>query len=367
VKAAARVGISLKAVTIGQPPSDMREKSGIEFYSVNPSVLPLLTKSKMFYFNEAVSCFRAMNQARMLDCDAIHYLNVTKETASLAKKVLRVEKPCIAHLFHSEYAFKRIDFRLHLLFMRLRLFDEILTVNKSLLNYLVAKKGIERSRVDYVPIPIDTNRFRIRDTKVLREKYNIRQDAPVIVYVGAIYPDRGIFVLLEAFREVLKRIPNALLYIFHSKLSGDEEVFSPHFYRLAKHKEFAGHVVIQGPQSSIDEVYCLADVVALPFTQPYWITDPPLVLLEAMASGVPIVTTPVGAIKDVVEEGKNAILAEAGNEASLSEALSWAISNESDARKLGLRARKKIEQEFSMDIVGTKLRSVYEKIIELNN
>lgn len=363
IQAALQAGVNAKVVTIGKCANRMPARKRAEFYCVSAGTEPLRTANlPAFYMNEAVSSTYAIMQARQLNCEIIHYLNITKEVASLVKMILRVRKSQVAHLYHSASAFLQSNFKLRLFSIRTGLFDNILTTNKSLLRYLTGRLGVNNDRVHYVPFPIDTDRFKMRDAKKLRKSYSLSSDSPTIVYIGAIYPDRGVFVLLKAFKKILKQMPEALLYVYHSKLKGDEEIYSPYFDRLARSREFRGHVIIQGPHPKIEEIYCLADVVALPFTQPYWITDPPLVLLEAMASGAPIVTTPVGAITEIASNKKNVVFSRPGDVSSLAKALCWTLVHADEARQLSLNARKVIEKEFTMQIVGKQLKSIYENI-----
>jgi len=325
---------------------------------------PVNLNLPMYYLNEVAQTTKIVNHLRNLDCDIIHHLNVTKEPVSIIQKILRVRKPCVAHLYHSDYAFHRPDFKLRLFSIKFGLFDQILATNKSLVRYLTKEMKINEGRVHYAPFPVDVNRFRIREKVNLREKYDLPLDNPIIVYVGALYPDRGVFVLLRAFRELLRDKPDALLFICHSKLAGDEARWSPYFYKIAKSKGFHDRVILKGPSPHIEEIYSLSDVVALPFTHPYWITDPPLVLLEAMASGVPVVTTPVGAMSEIGRHGEDLIFSQPGDSKSLKKALHWALEEKDEAERVGLNAREIIKGKFSMDVVGRRLNSIYQKIVE---
>jgi glycosyltransferase involved in cell wall biosynthesis len=370
IEAAFRAGVDTKVVSI-ESSGTAELKHRPNFHRVTESgpfalfnKVSTVKSLPQFYADEFFSCSKVVIYARQLECNIIHYLNVTKEVASLAQKLLGNRIPCVAHLYHSAGAFNHLDFRLRLFSVRMRLFDFVFATNKSLVQYLTERLGITSSRIFYVPSPIDTNKFKVLDSEKLRQKYDLSADIPLIVYVGAIYPDRGIFVLLEAFKKLLERMPEAMLYVFHPQLQGDEVLHFPHFNRIVNGKEFSGRVMIQGPNSNIEEAYCIADVVALPFTQPYWITDPPLVLLEAMACGASIVTTPVGAIADIVSNGDSAVFCKPCDESSLANALFWALMNKDKAEQLGVNARRIIEREFAMDLVGKQLRSIYEKILD---
>jgi len=371
IQAAYKAGTDTRVISIEDSAAIKGELKEINYQHTGKGISSFLVHGPpvnlnfpTYYLNEVAYSTKVIMYLKNLDCDIIHHLNVTKEPVSILQKILRVRKPCVVHLYHSDHAFHRPDFKLRLFSIKFGLFDHILATNKSLVRYLTKEMKINEGRVHYAPFPVDINRFRIREKGNLREKYDLPFDTPIIVYVGALYPDRGVFVLLRAFKELLRDKPDALLFVCHSKLEGDEARWSPYFYKIAKSKGFHGRVILEGPSSHIEEIYSLSDVVALPFTQPYWITDPPLVLLEAMASGVPVVTTPVGAMGEIGRDGESLIFSQPGDSTSLKKALHWSLEERDEAGRVGLNAREIIEGKFSMDVVGRRLNSIYQKIVE---
>jgi glycosyltransferase involved in cell wall biosynthesis len=181
----------------------------------------------------------------------------------------------------------------------------------------------------------------------------------VVAYVGAIDPDRGFFVLLRAFKKIIKENRNVILHISHpSKDRRMEDLLSTYVNDSVMKK----HIVIQGINPHIEETYANADVVALPFEKPYWITAPPLVLLEAMASGTPIVTTPVDVIGEIGSNMSDMLFATPGDTDSLVNAILHVLENQEETRRMGVTARQKIIRDFSMQVVGKKLLETYTKI-----
>lgn len=358
IQAAIRAGVNARVVTL--------EKSWA--FSMQ-GFYPIRTLSKTRYrtayvpsLGELVSSVPAMLSAKALNCDIIHLLNVTKEIFSATRSLLRIKKTCIAHLYHSSHPFfSRTSFKLRLLLIKLGIFDYIFCSNRSLVNYLM-EKGLSADRVHYVPCPVDTDMFKPRNTGKLRETYGFSHDAPIIAYVGAIDPNRGFYILFKAFKEVLKEHPKALLYVCHPRRKEGKNFYAP-LYRFARRK-FSDNIIIEGPNPKIEETYSLADVIALPFKEPYWIMDPPLVLLEAMASGTPIVTTPVGMIREIGKDGENMVFSHLGDSDSLSKAIKYVLRNQDEAEKIGLSARETAKTQFSQEVVGKMLDRAYKEILE---
>jgi len=225
---------------------------------------------------------------------------------------------------------------------------------------------VSQDHVYVVPYPVDTERFApIANRGSLRRKYNLPVERPIVAYVGSLELARGVDVLLESFHDVLAHFPDALLYLSCPNREGEEA----HWGRLYDWRQKLGmqdNVVIQGPSSSVEEIYNLADLVVLPFLRPYWV-DPPLVLLEAMSSGASVITTPVGAIGEFVKDYESVALAKVGDSSTLSRAIVELLDNPSESRRLSMRAREAIVRNYSYGAVGKRLLETYQSILEHRN
>lgn len=356
IEAAKKIGIPSRVVTLEE--RNAKPKPG--FYPI-PTHLRSNRKTSSFpSVWELLSSFHATLLAKKLNCDILHLLNVTKEIFLFNSKLLGLSDMCIPHFFHSSFPFQTFaTFKLRSWLIKFRVFPHILSSNLSLLRFLVNEVGLSEDRVHLVPYPVDTDQFKPADKQKLRKKYSIPENAPLVVYVGAIDSDRGFFALVSAFKTVLKRIPRATLFIAYPPRSKQTEEL---LNRFVFNSAINDHVLLSGPNASINEVYAMADVVALPFQKPYWITAPPLVLLEAMSSASPIVTTPLDVIAEIGTNMEDMIFVKPGNLDSLANGIVYFLEDENEARKIGLRARENVLKNFSMQICGEKLEKTYSKI-----
>lgn len=311
------------------------------------------------------------SRVKFSNCDLIHVLNVTKEAYVIAHRLMRVKKPLLLHFYHSPYVLTDDVFLIRNMALRFGLYGRVLdnyalTVNISLSKFLVEKLGVDPERVHYVPYPVNTDMFKPLNAKRnLREKHGLPSDQPVVAYVGSLHPARGVSVLIRSFRNVSFRFPRALLYISHPHHKG-EEAYETHLHELKQNLKLQKSVLIMGPSAHIEDVYNLADIIVLPFQRPYWV-DPPLVLLEAMASGAAVVATSAGAINEVVKNHENAVFTKVGDPRILAKTIIELIENPSERHKIGQKARETIVQNYSYKVVGNRLLKIYDFILDHPN
>jgi len=121
------------------------------------------------------------------------------------------------------------------------------------------------------------------------------------------------------------------------------------------------HVELLGPRprEQVLALYREADI----FVLPTWREGFPLVVLEAMAAGLPVVATPVGAIPDVLRDGVEGHLVRPRDPAALEAAIRRLVEDPGARRALGQRARKRVEEAYSADSVVRCLEEVYAELL----
>ncbi len=199
---------------------------------------------------------------------------------------------------------------------------------------------------------------------LLRNKNNIPKDGKVILYVGQIDHNRGFFDVLKAYKKLLKIKENIYLYICHPNLKQENDYYKK--YLVQYFKNDSKKIFFSGPIDPIEEIYLLSDIILLPFKVPYWATAPPLVILEAMASGNPVITSPLDAIPEL-NYNNSLFFIKPGEISNIVESIITLIDDVSLKQNIGKNARNLIEKKFSMKSVGNKLNESYEEIIKNKN
>jgi len=313
------------------------------------------------------------------ECDLIHILPPLPTIfyssmlgLSYKFKLKRDSPKLIIHVYHpflpvmKDFSwgrgfFARTFWREKLWLLKNGTFDHIFCVNKYLKRFMT--QFVSDKIVHYVPYPVDTDLFKpSKDRNVAREKLGLPLDKTIIGYIGQIYHKRGIFKLLDAFNRVKNELPDASLVIATRGLNPELPQVHLFLDYLKKLEARNRVIVLSQPLERVELFYQSVDIMVLPFTQPYYVIDPPLAVTETLASGVPLITTPLGAINEVTSNGTSAVHVRPGNVRGLSEEIITLASDPELCSRLGEEARKSAMKR-SFGAVGSLLAEKYKNIL----
>jgi len=176
---------------------------------------------------------------------------------------------------------------------------------------------------------------------------------PIILYVGRLAPRKGVHYLLQAMPSITKHLPKARLVIV------GVGPLEHHLKDLSRRLDLQNSVTFLGYVSDekIRRLFAFADVVAVPSV----FEGCPLVLLEAMAAGKPVVASAVQAIPEVIKHGFSGLLVKPSNIHEIEHAVVRLLKDESFAKYLGENARRTIIKDYSWEKTARRTLEVYEK------
>ena len=166
-------------------------------------------------------------------------------------------------------------------------------------------------------------------------------EEPSILFSGAICgPHKGLHIAIKAMADVVAKFPNAKLLVT-GKINNDsyqKEIDSLiNNLNLKENIEFMG----QKKNKKILQIIRNSNIVIVP---EQWPNDPgPLMLIESMTLGKPIVASNIGGIPEFIQDGFNGLLAEHDQPKQFTEKILWLLKNEAEASLIGQRAKKSIE------------------------
>jgi glycosyltransferase involved in cell wall biosynthesis len=233
-----------------------------------------------------------------------------------------------------------------------RLGIPIVPVSEDLAGFLVQGLSVPRAWLEVVhngiPLPAEPAVDRARARAEAREALRIPADGQLVVAVGNLYPVKDHASLLRA----LASLPAARVAI--AGRGAEEEPLR----RLASELGIAERVHLLGLRDDVETVFAAGDV----FAQPSLSEGLPLAVLEAMASGLPVVASRVGGIPEAVIEGETGFLTPPADPAALAAALARVLEAEDRGASLGAAGRARVAAEFSVEQMAARYRQLYVRL-----
>ena len=213
-----------------------------------------------------------------------------------------------------------------------------------------------RNRVSVILNGIDMERFEqpsnLRATK--RLEFGLTDNDPAIGIVGQLTPRKGQLELIEAFADVLKRSPRALLLIVGSALFNRDYEYEQALKGAASRLGIADRVRFLGERDDVPALMQALDLLVVNSTvEPFG-----LVVIEAMASGTPVVAAVSGGIPELIEHGRTGWLFPQGNKQELAQSISTLIESPSLRVRLAVNATGQLNRYKASDYLA-RLYSFY--------
>jgi len=248
----------------------------------------------------------------------------------------------------------------------LRIFEEKMLEQAN--KIIAVSQFTKRELLEYYKVPeekirvihngVDTNKFEpAKDKRKIKEELGFKPNDLAIVSVGRLYARKGLFTLIESMPAVIKRFKNAK-FIISGKGQSDE------MRKLITHAEKIGvkdNIIFTGyyPDKKLPKLYQAADVFA--FSTFY--EHHPFAILEALSTGLPVVTTSVGGIPETIESEKNGFLVEPFNPKRFADRILYLLEHPAEASEMGSLARKTIMERFDWRIVVKDVLKVYDEAL----
>lgn len=217
----------------------------------------------------------------------------------------------------------------------------------------------ERSRV--IPYGVDVQGYSPDPARraIWRERLGIPAEAPLLLGVGRMATKKGFQHLVEILPRLLAERPEA-----HVVLAGGGDLLAGFERAAAPFRErvhFPGAVY----RDTLPDLYRAADIFVLPAVHDRKgnVDGLPNVILEAMASALPIVSTPVSGVPLAVVPGETGLLAREGDPETLLQALLALLGDPARARAYGAAGRRRAEAELTWDAVAGRYREGYLSVL----
>lgn len=182
---------------------------------------------------------------------------------------------------------------------------------------------------------------------------NIPVDKLVITMIGRINPGKGQLFFLAMAKEILKTYPQCHFVLVGDPFPGYESIHEE-IKSVISEGDFSGHVTDLGFRKDIPTILSATDIFVLPSILP---DSFPTVILEAMASALPVVATRSGGAEEMVSEGETGYLIPIEDVEMGKIALEKLILNDQLRESMGEAAREKVLREYSFEQFSEKIRN----------
>lgn len=242
--------------------------------------------------------------------------------------------------------------------------DRVIAVTENV-RRSIEKARVRPEKIELVPMCVDTRRFRPQ-TQRGPGRYFSNDNADVrLLFIGNASKEKGLLELLQAVRLLNEKgVPVSLVAAVENQCAIKENSVG---YDLAqkflREMNLENRVRFIGLVDSIESLYAESDLVVIPWNTTRGPSDYPMVVLEAMAIGKCVVSTPVGGCPDLLRNGKAGILTDGFSAENIAAAIEYAVKNPGDRRRIEQVALER-SRDFSLTNSANDLLTLYKRLLE---
>jgi len=220
-------------------------------------------------------------------------------------------------------------------------FVDAVICNSSQSKDLMINLGTSLKKISIIKNGIDTNHFKFNENRArcLRTKFNFKNENLVLGTVANFLKVKNYPFLLKAFGILTQKNPNLRL------ICVGDGYYIEEMKGLIKQYGLQSSVIFTGRSNDVVEYLSVMDIFVLCSLHEGF----PNALLQAMSTGLPVVSSNVGGCLEIVDSMQSGILFSSNNLESFTEAVEILLTDNSFSAKLGKNARKTVKEKFSLD------------------
>jgi glycosyltransferase involved in cell wall biosynthesis len=233
--------------------------------------------------------------------------------------------------------------------------DVLIACSEAVRSHMAERLGVLPESIHVIPNAVDCDRFAAaHDTTALRQSLGIAESARVIASVGRLCRQKASDDVIRAAETICAARPDCVFVM----AGADDDPFAPTVRQMVTERGLGERIIFTGHLSDVAPLYTLADVVVMPSRWEGF----GLVLVEAMASGTPLVTTRVGPIPEVVGEDA-AVLIPPDSPSDLAASILRLLDDAPLAARLASRGRARARM-FSWATAAAQLDAIYARVAQ---
>jgi len=352
-KSLAGLGHAVHFITHGLPARLDSFNENLFFHKVAPGEYPLFQQFTPYSLSLAVK-IREVAMQYDLDIVHSHYAIPYATSAFLAKEMLKTcgrSLKSITTLHGTDITLVGLMPSFHeITRFSISVSDAITAVSEFLQRETVEAFKIKQP-IQVIHNFVDCNEFRPLRNEAIRSRY-VQGSEKMLIHVSNFRKVKNIPVVIDVFAKVREVIPCRLLLV------GDGPELEP-IERAVKERGLSEDVIFLGDQEFIADILPMGDVFLLPSEHESF----GLAALEAMSCGVPVVTSNIGGLREVVVDGETGFLYDPHDVAGMSDVVVRLLRDEEWRRTMGLKARERVQKNFGRDKIVGEYVALYESLL----
>ena len=305
----------------------------------------------IFYF--CIPVIRYFFYLKRNNIDIVHLNNSIKKNHEWMLAAFLLGRKCLTHERGINQQFSKTSRFLS------RKIDGIICVSNYIRKNLINRKVLCK-RILTVYDGINPDRFIVSlDSKTIKEKYGVKNDAPVIGVVGNIKEWKGQKTVVKATGILKEEWPDIKCYLVGT-IPSYSLCYEKELKELCTDMKIENNVVFTGFQENVSDFMSTMDIVIhssiLP--EPFGMVN-----LEAMYLRKPVIAANAGGPTEIFHDGEDGILVEPGSAKRLADEISLLLKDTERRKKIGEKAYAKVITKFNLSYTVHQIENIYEGIL----
>ncbi|MYL71181.1 N-acetyl-alpha-D-glucosaminyl L-malate synthase BshA [Halobacillus litoralis] len=287
-----------------------------------------------------------------LDILHVHYAMPHAICAILAKQMCERDVKIITTLHGTDITVLGIDSSLkQMIRFGIEQSDRVTAVSQSLVDQTKEMLHTDRN-IDVIYNFVDEREYYRRDDQRLKEHYGIDEEDAVLIHISNFRRVKRVTDVIKTFATVAEQMPAKLLLV------GDGPEYSE-CHQLVQQLGLEEDVLFLGKQENVSELLSISDLKLLLSEKESF----GLVLLEAMACGVPCIGTNIGGIPEVIDHGETGFIAELGNVEQISYFAKKVLEDKGLHQMMAEQAKRVVHDKFATNTILSQYETLYDQVL----
>jgi glycosyltransferase involved in cell wall biosynthesis len=274
---------------------------------------------------------------------------------SIAKFEMSVRNNSATELIHEEYLLNNAD--------------QIQVLNHTSLQYLMKSysSAVEKKSITIVPNGIDEGDYKLIDHNFKKKIQDQLKSTDIIVFCLSRWSfGKGLEFLIESIAKIIDKKPTVKFVIAGRKTESWENKVEEYVDMIDKKMEpYLEHIIPLGwlDNTERNTLFSMADICVMPSMLEYF----PYGILEPMICQVPIVSSKIDSVEELLVENKECLFFPPGNTEELAEKILFLIENEDRRKDLVFNAYKKVNDHYRWQTISSHYVDMYQSLLQQKN